>query len=249
MLQAVLIGLVAGVLGTGIGGLVVIILRRPKDALLSIMLGFAAGIMLAIISFELIPESINQGGKSVMLCGFLIGIIIMLIGDLFIGHLHMAERDKGSDLHQQKLSKTGWLLTVGIAMHNFPEGLAIGVGFATDKVFGMTIALMIALQNAPEGVALAAPTYASGKSRTATIILACLAGLPMAAGALVGFLVGGLSPEVLSGGLGFAAGAMFFITCDELIPSAHVETEKFGHLPILSIVAGYTLGLLLSFIS
>lgn len=249
MLKAILLGLLAGVIGTGIGGLAVVILKRPKDVLLSTMLGFAAGIMLAITSFELIPQAIAQGGKLYMLLGFIAGVIGMLLGDQLVSHLHMSERCVGSDFRQQKLSKIGWCLTIGIAMHNFPEGLAIGVGLATDKTFGLVIALMITLQNAPEGMALAAPTYASGKSAKFTLMQTVLAGLPMAAGAVIGYMVGGISEKILSLGLGFAAGAMFFITCDELIPSAHMEAEKFGHLPIISIVLGYTAGLLISFIS
>lgn len=244
-----LIALIAGVGGTGLGAVLVVIGGKPKGAVLSMMLGFSAGIMLAIVSLELIPEALQQSGKSPMLCGFLLGIIVMLLADLLIEHLHMTETDAGADIHRLKMEKIGWFLTAGITLHNLPEGLAIGASFAVDRTLGLVIALMIGLHNVPEGVALAAPVYAAEESRKKTILRSIFAGAPMTVGALLGFLFGRVSREFLGIGLGFAAGAMFFIICDELIPITHMESERYGHIPILSIVVGFTTGVILSFIN
>jgi ZIP family zinc transporter len=241
-----IIGFLVGIVGIGFGGLLVILFRRPKGAILSAMLGLAGGIMLSIICFELIPESISRGTKPFMYIGFVTGIALLGIMDRIVSHLHMSERESGMDIHEKKLKKMGLLLTIGIALHVFPEGLAIGAGFAASAKFGLMIALLMAFQNVPEGVALATPNHASGSPRLQTMKYALMAGAPMGFGSFLGYLIGGLSPMFLGVALGFAGGAMFYVTCDELIPTCHTECEEYGHIPIISIVVGFVVGLFLT---
>jgi ZIP family zinc transporter len=245
LFQTVLLSFIAGAGGTGLGALLVIIFPTVSGAVLCSMMGFAGGVMLEIVCLDLIPEAISQASESVMFSGFFFGIICLSFMDLLISHLHMAEREDGMDVKQKELLKTGTLLTIGIALHNFPEGLAIGSGLAVSNTFGLGIAILFALHHIPEGISLSAPNHAAGVRRSRTIFFACISGLPMIAGALIGYSVASLSKEIVSVCLGFAAGAMFFITLDELIPQAHTEAEKYGHIPIYSIVLGFVFALVI----
>jgi len=244
--QTLLVGLIAGVGGTGLGALLVVPFPQISGAILSSMVGFAGGVMLEIVCLDLLPEATSQASQYVMFSGFFLGIILMAFIDLIVSHLHMSGQENGMDVQRKELLKTGQLLTIGIALHNFPEGLAIGSGLAISQSFGIGLAVLIALHNIPEGIALSAPNHGAGLRRSKTIIFACMAGLPMVAGALMGNVIASVSKEIVSMCLGFAAGAMFFITCDELIPQAHTETEKYGHIPIYSIVLGFVTALFIS---
>jgi len=246
LFQTLLVSLIAGVGGTGLGALLVIAFPPISGAILCSMIGFAGGVMLEIVCLDLLPEAISQAGEYVMFSGFFFGIIFLAFIDLIVSHLHMTEREDGMDVQRKKLLKMSTLLTIGIALHNLPEGLAIGSGLAVSETFGIGLAALIALHNIPEGISLSAPNHGAGLKRSKTILFACLVGLPMVAGALVGNLIASVSKETVSACLGFAGGAMFFITCDELIPQAHTETEKYGHIPIYSIVLGFVLALFIS---
>ena len=246
LFQTLIVGLIAGVGGTGLGAILVVGFRRISGAILSSMIGFAGGVMLEIVCLDLVPEATSQASEYVMFSGFFLGIILMAFIDLMVSHLHMSGEENGMDVQRKELLKTGQLLTIGIALHNLPEGLAIGSGLAVSNIFGIALAALITLHHIPEGIALSAPNHGAGIRRSKTIIFACMSGLPMVAGALMGNLIASISKEIVSVCLGFAAGAMFFITCDELIPQAHRETEKYGHIPIYSIVLGFVLALFMS---
>jgi len=246
LLRTFLVSLIAGVGGTGFGAVLVIAIPQISPAILSTMIGFAGGVMLEIVCLALLPEAISQAGEYVMFSGFFFGIIFMAFLDLLVSHLHMTERETGMDVRQKKLLKMGTLLTIGIAIHNLPEGLAIGSAMAVSQTFGLGLAVLIALHNIPEGIAISAPNHSIGVKRSKIALFACMAGLPMVAGGLLGNLIASLSKELVSVCLGLAGGAMFFITCDELIPQAHTEAERYGHIPIYSIVFGFVVALFMS---
>ena len=246
--NVILISFLAGVVGTCIGGLVIVLFERPKEVFFHTLTGFAAGVMLAITCFSLIPQAVIEGSKSLMFNGFLGGIVIFVLLDIIISHAHMSG-EKNEDASSDKIikiEKMGLLLAIGISIHDFPEGLAIGSGFSARPELGITIGILIGLHHIAEGLAVAAPIYACGISKISTMFWCFLISLPMVAGAVIGFLISEVSKSAISICLGFAAGAMFFVTCDELIPECHMETEKYGHIPILSIVVGFIIGLLLT---
>ncbi len=137
----------------------------------------------------------------------------------------------------------GILLGLGIALHNIPEGLAIGAGYASSDQLGLELALIMGIHNLPEGVAIAAALDAGGCRKSKTMLITALAGLPMAAGAFIGAMLGIVSPLVLSVSLGFAAGAMLFVTCDELIPNA--QNLARGHSATLGFLLGVVTGILI----
>ncbi len=234
MQEIVLISGLAG-LATGLGAILVLLFGRPSTKILSLMLGFAAGIMLGIATLELLPEAMEFGGLGNTILGFLIGVGIMYLLDLYVPHLHVIKCENG-DKQQQELLRVGYLIFLGIAVHNLAEGLAIGGGMVSSPGLGMMIALAIAIHNVPEGMAMAVPLRMGGMSPLALIALISLAGLVTAVGALIGGLVFQTTPAMVAIALSLAAGAMFYIVGDELIPQARCYNH---HLANLGLVGGF----------
>lgn len=210
------LGAMAGILGTGAGGLLLSVVRRPKGWLLSFLLAFSAGIMLAVVFQDLILEALALGGLTITLLGVALGVAALFFMTLTVGEKRLSSTG---------LIKTGLLLGFGIALHNLPEGLAIGAGYFASQDLGLSLALALCVHNIPEGMAMAAPLLAGGYDRTQAVLLTILAGVPMGIGALAGGLLGTLSQRTLAGVLGFAAGAMLFLVFHELLPEAQDGTH------------------------
>ena len=120
----VLILFIVGIVGTGAGGLIVACLGTPTKKTLSSLLGFAGGVMVSVVAFDLMPEAFEIGGTATSLVGFLAGCVSTMSIDLILPHMHHASVDKTSS----RLARTAVVVTLGIAMHNIPEGLAVGAG-------------------------------------------------------------------------------------------------------------------------
>ncbi|HOL16876.1 MAG TPA: ZIP family metal transporter [Bacillota bacterium] len=240
IIRVSLIGLLAGVIGTGSGGLVTYFLRKPSSSFLSGILGFSAGVMLVVVFMELLPEAIEIGGFLCGVAGLLLGIVMLLLMDLYFPHHH----HYSDECHESRFLKAGVLLGIGIALHNIPEGLAIGAGYASGEALGLGLAVIITVQNIPEGVAMATALCIGGLHNGRVLLATALAGLPMGLGAMGGALLGSISPFFLSLSLGFAAGAMLYIVGDELIPDAHNLLS--GHSATLGLVVGVVVGILLT---
>jgi ZIP family zinc transporter len=209
--------LIAGV-STGIGGLPVLFLKEISHRTLDTMLGFAAGVMLAATAFSLLMPAIELGGVSVTVAAFLTGGLFVYLLDRYVPHAHLI---KGAGGPSSRLSRVS-LLILAIAIHNFPEGLAVGVSFGSgDIAAGMIIATAIALQNIPEGSAVAFPLVREGFSRRRALWIATLTGLVEPLGGLIGVSVVALARPLLPSGLAFAAGAMAFVVSHEMIPESH----------------------------
>lgn len=240
ILQITLIGLISGVLGTALGGLFGVILNISKGNRLSVIMGFAAGIMMTIVFLELVEETIKMNLAEWGVIGLAVGVVVFLIIDLVIPHHHPHSQDGMSSTYLKK----GTLMTLGIGLHNLPEGLAIGAGFAASQDLGFTLAIVIAIHNIPEGLAVATPLIMANISRFKVLLITAAAGFPMAVGALVGVLIGNISPVFLAASLGFAGGAMLYIVCDELIPDAY-NIARSEHYPIMGILFGVVIGTIL----
>ena len=172
--------------------------------------------------------------------GFIVGALSMTLIDKALPHQHFLNFEPGAD---PKLYKTGVLTALGIAIHNLPEGLAIGAGFAHSEELGITLFIAIALHNLPEGLALGAPLVGCGLCRRKVISIGAMAGLPMAVGAFLGAAFGSISHAAVSLSLGMAAGAMMYIVADELIPES--QSSAVGHSGTYGTVIGSVAGLLL----
>lgn len=212
-------------IATGLGALPVIFTDKVKQRTLDVLLGYAAGIMLAATSFSLILPSIEAGGgdfKAVMMTSFgiLFGGFFLDFMDKHSPHVHLIDnRHEGGD--NTSLKKI-WLFVIAITLHNFPEGMATGVGFGTGDISnGLTIALGIAIQNMPEGLAVALSLRRENYSKKFSIIAAALTGLVEPLAALLGLGLVGFFSKIIGFVLAFAAGAMLFVISDEIIPETH----------------------------
>lgn len=238
LLKVALVGLVSGITGTGLGGLMAFIVRNISNRLLSVILEFSAGLMTAVVCFELIPEAFAMGGVTVTFMGVFAGVAAIIFIENMLrkfAYFKQSRKDAG-------LLKTGILMSIGIAMHNLPEGFAVGSGFKASLSVGLTITAAIIIHDIPEGVAMAVPMRVGGFSGFKAFFLTILSGVPMGIGAFFGALLGNISTLFISGCLGFAGGAMLYIVFSELITES--KRLYFGRLPSVANLLGIICGIL-----
>ncbi|MCX7842451.1 MAG: ZIP family metal transporter [Clostridia bacterium] len=240
LLRVTLIGLVSGVLGTGTGGLAAFFVNKVSNRFLSIILEFSAGLMTAVVCFELIPEAFELGGVGAAMTGVLSGVLIIILIEDFIKRMEAAKRKTG----KSSLLRAGILMAIGIALHNFPEGFAVGSGFEASTSLGAMITLVIFIHDIPEGVAMAVPMRAGGFSRIKAFAVTVLSGIPMGFGALLGAILGEISPGFIALCLGFAGGAMLYIVFGELVPES--KRLYFGRMSSIGNVIGIICGIIVS---
>ncbi len=226
------LGGVAGFAATALGALPALFLRGISSRTEDTMLGLAAGMMLAASSFSLILPGLAAGeqitgstpiGALTVVAGLGLGVLLMLGLDLFTPHEHEHGGPCGAGCG--RVSRV-WLFVFAIALHNLPEGMAIGVSFAQgDLNVGLPLTTAIAIQDIPEGLAVAMALKAAGLTPARAVMVAALSGLMEPIGALLGIgLASGLALAYPIG-LGLAAGAMIFVVSHEVIP----ETHRNGH--------------------
>ena len=250
-----LLGLFFGTIGTTIGGLIGVFSKRNSNKFLSFVLAFASGLMLAVICFDLIPDSIEISSVYVTILGIILGIIIMVLCDNLVqnifskkvninnsygkkGYLNKKNSKKAIDIG---LLKTGIIVSIGLALHNIPEGLAIGSGFDSSTSLGLSLALAICLHDIPEGISMAVPMKNGGMNPIKVMFYVILSGIATGIGALIGAIVGNISRQVIAVCLSFAAGAMLYIVTGELIPEAN-QLYK-GRITALGNMMGFIIGL------
>lgn len=239
----ILLGLVATIgtgLATGIGALPVLFTRNVSERLLDGMLGFAAGVMLAATAFSLLLPAIELGGVGIAVLGLIVGAVFLALVDKIIPHTHFVSGDEGLSSSLRRV----WLLIIAITLHNFPEGLAVGVSFGSgDLGTAIVLAIAIGLQNMPEGLAVALPLAREGYSRWRALAYAALSGLAEPVAGLIGVAAVQIARPILPFGLAFAAGAMLFVVSDEIIP----ETHRRGYQGVATagVVLGFALMMLL----
>ncbi|MFC1953316.1 ZIP family metal transporter [Chloroflexota bacterium] len=233
-----IMSLLAGV-ATGIGGIIGV-LFKPGEKSLVFGLGFSSGIMLGVTFLLLIVESL-KAGFVLSFSGFIVGTLVFFILDFIVPHIHIVES-------RNSLLRLGTLIAIGIAIHDLPEGFGIGMGYGVSERLGITLALAIILHNIPEGIAIAIPFRFSGMNKVKTVLIAFAAGLSTLIGALIAFFLhNSISEEFMYSGLAFAAGAMFYISVNELIPEAH----KYGNTRYssLGVIAGVIIAFTLTLLS
>ncbi len=239
LLKTTLLGLFFGTFGTTLGGILGITFKRNSNKFLSFILSVASGLMTAIVCFELIPEALEISNIATVLCGIIIGIVLMIFCDMIVEKKfnNVTLNDKRGNL-----LKTGIIVSIGLAIHNFPEGLAIGSGFEASITLGYSLAIAIALHDIPEGISMAVPMKNGGMSPLKVIFYVILSGVTTGIGAFFGAIVGGISQAVIALCLSFAAGAMLYIVSGELLPESNTLYK--GKLPALGNIAGFVLGIL-----
>jgi len=241
----VLASLVAGLL-TAVGALPIFFIRNLSKTLEDTLMGFGAGVMLAATAFELVLPAMNQAEQLYSHSGITLLILssgIALGGGLlyllhnWVPHEHFIS---GPDSQISSLQiKRVWLFVFAIALHNLPEGLAVGAGFGGENLSdGVALAIGIGLQNMPEGLVVAIALMSLGYSRLLAFGITLLTGLVQPLGGLIGAFLVSLVDLLLPLVLAFAAGAMLFVISHEIIPESHRQDNK----------SKATLGVLVGFI-
>lgn len=235
-------------LSTGIGSAIAFVIRKPSYGFLAVALGFSAGVMVYVSFAELLKTAVEDVGFGTANLAFFIGISFIAAIDWLIPHQYEEEPvhatqlfagggetgsafegTSGSSLGAAKgqssmLKRAGLFTALGIAIHNFPEGLVTFSSAATGEAsLGIAVAIAIAVHNVPEGIAVSVPIYYATGSRWKAFAYSFSSGLAEPVGALLGYgiLLRFLTPTVLSSLLAFVAGIMVYISLDELLPLAH----------------------------
>ena len=267
--------IIAGVVGTGLGGLIGALLQRDSNRTVSLLLSFAGGVMLAVVSFDLVVEAIGTGAGIWMTVGSIaFGVAAIYFLNWLIDrktnpevpHVDANHPQTHDDLdelihadhfrehydHRDSrlaLFVAGLVMACAIALHNVPEGMTIGASYASsDGVMGkaaLTLAVLIGLHNIPEGMAVSVPLISGGMTKWKAVVVTALSGAPTVIGALLGYLLGEIGPVGLCLSLGFASGAMLYVVFGEIFPQAIIMYRS--KLPAFSAIAGILAGILIIF--
>ena len=264
---------IAGVAGTGLGGLIGALLQKDSNRTVSLLLSFAGGVMLSVVCFDLVTEAIaTNAGLPIVVGSIALGVAVIYILNYLIdmktnpevphiGEDHPKTADDLDELihsdhlgvHVAKkdskfaLMVAGLVMACAIALHNVPEGMTIGASYANDDALvggsALVLAVLIGLHNIPEGMAVSVPLIGGGMGKVKAVALTALSGVPTVIGALVGYAIGEMSVVGLAVSLGFASGAMLYVVFGEIIPQAILMYHS--KLPAFSVIFGMLVGLLI----
>ena len=265
----------AGVGGTGLGGLIGALLQKDSNRTVSLLLSFAGGVMLSVVCFDLVTEAVGTNvGLWLVVAAIAAGMGVTYLLNHWIDkktnpevahidenhpktaddldelihsdHLHAHYARKDSKLG---LFVAGLVMASAIALHNIPEGMTIGASYASDEgVMGgaaLVLAIVIGLHNIPEGMAVSVPLISGGMKRWKAVLITAASGIPTVLGALLGFALGEIGPIGLALSLGFASGAMLYVVFGEILPQSILMYHS--KLPAFATVAGILVGMLIIF--
>ncbi len=245
VLNAILLSFLAG-MSTVIGGLIAFIVKKKDYWFLSLCLGFSAGVMLYVSFMEILPDaekllfaSHNKLYASIIfLSSFLFGILITALIDKFIPDHLDADIIKNEVNQLTRFKKVGLLVTLAVAIHNFPEGLATFMSALNNPTWGISIAIAIALHNIPEGISISLPVYYATNSKRKALFYSFVSGITEPLGAIIGFIFlrSFLNNTFFGIIMAFVAGIMIYIALDELIPLSKEYSND--HYSILGVVIG-----------
>ena len=265
----------AGVVGTGLGGIIGAILQKDSNRVVSLLLSFAGGVMLSVVCFDLVTEAIaTEVGILTVIFAVAMGVaVIFLLNHLIdrktnpeVPHIDANHPKTADDLdeliHSDHLKQhyakndnkftlfiAGLVMASAIALHNVPEGMTIGASYASNEgVMGsaaLILAILIGLHNIPEGMAVSVPLISGGMNKFKAVLITALSGVPTMIGALLGFLLGEIGTLGLALSLGFASGAMLYVVFGEILPQAILMYHS--KLPAFSTIVGILLGLFIIF--
>ena len=254
-MNSTLIGLLIPFAGTTLGSAMVFTLRKNMSIKLQkILLGFAAGVMIAASVWSLLIPSINMSTEQNLIswlpasAGFLMGIAFLLLLDMIIPHLHI--NSKEPEGLKSKL-KNSSMLVLAVTLHNIPEGMAVGVVLAGALIgnTGITIAgavtlsIGIAIQNFPEGAIISMPLMSEGCSKRKSFIYGTLSGIVEPIAGIITILLVDYIVKALPYLLSFAAGAMMYVVVEELIPES--QTGNHSNIATIGVAIGFTLMMIL----
>lgn len=240
-----------GVGGLALGGVLAALFKRESPRGTSLLLSFTAGLMLAIVALDMVPEAMEAAPWRPMAPLTLVGgFVVTYLLNCWIDK--SAHHEDAGDPHQcacghHDLHTAGLVLAAAVALHNVPVGMAVGAAVAVEGICLASVlaAVTIGLHNLPEGMSIAIPLLHDGSRTWSAIGVAALSGLPTVAGALAGYFVGSEAPAALAAALSLAGGAMLYVVFFELLPEASLQWRS--RWSILATVVGFALGVLLIF--
>jgi len=266
----------AGVVGTGVGGLIGALLQKDSNRTVSLLLSFAGGVMLSVVCFDLITEAIaTRMGIMVVIGAVALGVAVIYLLNYLIDrrtnpevpHIDAQHPQTADDLDELihsnhwdqhcanndsrlSLFLAGLVMASAIALHNVPEGMTIGASYASNNgVMGsaaLVLAVLIGLHNIPEGMAVSVPLISGGMNRGKAVLITALSGLPTVIGALLGYWLGEIGALGLTLSLGFASGAMLYVVFGEILPQAILMYHS--KLPAFAAIFGMLVGLFIIYI-
>jgi ZIP family zinc transporter len=220
-MNIILVGSLASLIAgsaTIVGASSVFFMRKVSDKFLDASMGFAAGVMLAATFFGLISPAIRIGGIWKTAWGILLGTLFLIFMERVVPHVHRVAGVKGLPSHLSKIS----LFILAMTIHNFPEGLSVGVGFAQGNIAaGIILATGIGMQNIIEGLATAVSLLRNKSKMLRAFLIASFTCVVEPIGGFLGISIVSLGKFLVPYGLAFAAGAMLFVTSGEIIPETH----------------------------
>ncbi len=262
----------AGVVGTGVGGLVGALLQKDSNRMVSLLLSFAGGVMLSVVSFDLVVEAIEtEVGLTLVIVAIAAGVGITYLLNWLIDrktnpevpHIDANHPKPADDLdelihsdhleHHRKDSRlslfvAGIVMACAIALHNVPEGMTIGASYAVNNgAMGNAalLAVLIGMHNIPEGMAVSVPLIGGGMGKGKAVLITAASGIPTILGALLGYWLGEIGAIGLALSLGFASGAMLYVVFGEILPQSILMYHS--KLPAFSAIAGILVGILVIF--
>jgi len=266
---------IAGVAGTGLGGLIGALLQKDSNRTVSLLLSFAGGVMLSVVCFDLVVEALETNvGVMTVIAAIAFGVTVIYLLNYLIDKNtnsevpHIDENHPKTaddldelihsdhyDVHRARhdngfaLLVAGMVMACAIALHNVPEGMTIGASYASNNgAMGrsaLVLAVLIGLHNIPEGMAVSVPLISGGMGKAKAVLMTALSGAPTILGALLGFAIGEIGPLGLALSLGFASGAMLYVVFGEILPQAILMYHS--KLPAFSAIIGILAGLLIIF--
>ena len=267
---------IAGVVGTGLGGLIGAMLQKDSNRTVSLLLSFAGGVMLSVVCFDLVVEAIETDTGILSVVGSIaLGVAVTFFLNYIIDkktapelpHIDENHPKTADDLDElihsdhlehhysrndNKLSLfvAGIVMACAIALHNVPEGMTIGASYASNGgVLGssaLILAVIIGLHNIPEGMAVSVPLISGGMGKLKAVLITAASGIPTILGALLGYMLGEIGPVGLTISLGFASGAMLYVVFGEILPQSILMYHS--KLPAFSAIVGILVGLLIIFL-
>ena len=237
MLELLLLASLSGV--TTIIGCLIAYYIKTKKTIVPIGIGFSAGIMISISFLELIMEASELTSKVYVMLAFSLGFLVLMFFDILLPHMHFI-KEKGET---KSFVKVGYMVAIGIILHDFPEGFAMASSYFLNRSLGILVAIAIAVHNIPEEFSLALPLVISKKNKLlAKLAIASALAEPL--GAIVGIFAISILPNLIPFFMAFAAGAMVFISVDEFAPLA--KKFKEGQYFAIGLLLGILTYILLS---
>ena len=255
MIEIILLSSGAGIIGTGLGGLIGLLFGESSKKTMSYLLSFASGMMVSIVCFDLVPEALELSNIWLTAVGIFVGVFVVQGLNYAIDkvtnenetHTEPEQlRHQDDVIHpsgKRSLLMSGLIMFAAIALHNLPEGLAIGSGSTHNDQLGLVLATLIALHNIPEGMSICVPLVAGGMKRAKALGLTALSGAPTLIGGLLGYGLGQINGNVIALSLSLAGGAMLYVTYCEILPQVILMNK--GRRPAVFTIIGIVTGLII----